>query len=222
MPDDMLASPNKMPKNTSKLNEEGKKDGIKSSFHSPESNKENTQSTTIAASPRVTPYWEVLKEGRASSPRLTRSATKTKKRESVLERVTLENISDEGEEDTSNDAAVFDDVSICLNFSPPDHKKNLENERKTKKKKEKERSEKIRKARNSGQLLLFSPPNKSKRKSASNLKRKDSKSNPSSFCIDFSPSLVRNSEENKVERKRSSKRYDIAILNSQLNFHLDI
>ena len=82
-------------------------------YESPRCDKEND---VIQASPRVTPYWEVLKENGITSPPLTRSASKRKRQRAER----LQDFFDDKENQVKG---------ICLTYSPPNKKKNLEDER---------------------------------------------------------------------------------------------
>ena len=96
------------------------------------------KSKTVADSPRATPYWEVLREGRLSSPRLTRSAAKKKKKREMNNLDEIPDNEDINDDNRSNDDGLGGG-GLCLTFSPPDHKKNLEHQKKELEGKEKER-----------------------------------------------------------------------------------
>lgn len=104
----------------------------------------------------ATPYWKALKiDGREPSPRETRSASKAKKNQCLV---------------------------MC--FSPPDQKANAEREQRILVEKENLRARKITEARESGQLMVFSPTNSKKQKlrhSNSSINRK------LAFTMDLSP-----------------------------------
>ena len=126
-------------KNSKQKEDKAKKIASKSTFESPEADKENLNEKSVPDSPRVTPYWEVTRDGRLSSPRLTRSATKKKKsfRENIEDIVDSKDCIISSGDDQFDSSSIGD--GVCLSFSPPDHKKNLEREKKELKKKEIER-----------------------------------------------------------------------------------
>ena len=101
--------------------------------------KSNDEPENKATTPQgATPYWKAIQlDGRPPSPRETRSATKVPRKPQ----------------------------GYVMSFSPPDQKANVEREKKIMEQKEQQRSAKIAKARESGQLLVFSPAPSRKQKS---------------------------------------------------------
>lgn len=103
----------------------------------------------------ATPYWKALEiDGREPSPRETRSASKAKKSQCLV---------------------------MC--FSPPDQKANAEREQRILNEKEKQRAIKIVKARESGQLLVFSPNYSKKQK----IRHSNMSDQNLAFTMDLSP-----------------------------------
>eukprot|EP00980_Cylindrotheca_fusiformis_P001420 scaffold345_cov134-Cylindrotheca_fusiformis.AAC.31 len=94
--------------------------------------------------PSPTPYWKVAEE-RGTSPRQTRSA---KKKRLSVSRFNFSPPKTETKKTFGNNTMVF---------SPPDQKANAKRAKEETERKEAERAARIQKARDDGQLLVFSP-----------------------------------------------------------------
>eukprot|EP00934_Nitzschia_sp_Nitz4_P003577 Nitzschia sp. Nitz4//scaffold7_size249615//46813//49980//NITZ4_001150-RA/size249615-processed-gene-0.180-mRNA-1//-1//CDS//3329558361//3567//frame0 len=104
----------------------------------PTDNKENV-SENLVQSP--TPYWKVAKDrGGANTPPETRSSKKRKHTGG-----------------TKLDFALANSREGLMIFSPPDQEENARREREEIQRKEQAREKRIRRARTSGQLMVFSP-----------------------------------------------------------------
>mmetsp|Transcript_32006 Transcript_32006/g.46921 ORF Transcript_32006/g.46921 Transcript_32006/m.46921 type:complete len:1121 (+) Transcript_32006:247-3609(+) len=143
--------PTKKPKNAKKV----------SVYESPvpvstPEDKENVGTPT----PGATPYWKVAAE-RGFSPRLTRSTTKKNKRrlEHELDDVSAEHTSPKDDDDAAH---------VALFFSPPNQARNRAREKEAKKRYEMEKHQRIQRAKDKGELLIFSNPNGKKKRRPNN------------------------------------------------------